>query len=324
VVGNSDALGVLAADACEEAGLVLAEPPRQLGPAASAKDFATALGQVLGNDAVDAVIALFIPPLVTRDEDVARVLAEAAGAGGKTVVASFLGMRGVPEALAVADGCCSVPSYPTPEDAVRALAAAVRYARWRSTPAGHTVSPPGLDVARARGLVAAALGAGTAGPEEPVPLGDDPLAELLGCYGIGLEAGAAGGEGTVACVLETLEDPLFGPVVSFGLSGVATDLLGDRAYRIPPLTDRDVREMVRSIGAFPLLQGHRGGPVADVEALERLVTRVARMADDLPQLSHLELDPVLVGEQGLTVAGATAQLARPQVRRDRGPRELPG
>jgi hypothetical protein len=62
----------------------------------------------------------------------------------------------------------------------------------------------------------------------------------------------------VACVVRAVEDPLLGPVVSFGLGGDATDLLGDIAHRIPPLTDLDLADLVRSVRAAPRLFGHRG------------------------------------------------------------------
>ncbi len=89
----------------------------------------------------------------------------------------------------------------------------------------------------------------------------------------------------VACRLATLEDPLFGPVLSFGLGGVATDLLGDRSYGVPPLTDADLSAMVRSVRAAPLLLGHAGSAPADLAAVEDLLARLARLADDLPEVA---------------------------------------
>ncbi|MGH8968479.1 MAG: GNAT family N-acetyltransferase [Actinomycetes bacterium] len=387
ILGNSEALSVLAADACEEADLELVGEPHQLGPDATADDFAVALARVFDDDRVDSVVALFIPPLETSDEEVADVLAGAAAPGLKTVVSTFLGMRGVPEALRTVDGRGSVPSYTTPEDAVRALAAVTDYARWRATPAGNAVAPGGRDVPAARATVAEVLG-----DAEAVEPDQRSLRRLLGCYGIDLwptlpvasadEAAEAAAETGypvalktlaphlvhrsdlggvtlniddedelraavagmvarlgadashlavqrmaptgVACVVGTLEDPLFGPVVSFGLGGVATELLADRGFRIPPLTDSDLRDLVRSVRAAPLLFGHRGADPVDVVALEDLLARVALLADDLPEVAELELNPVLVSTQGLSVLSATGRLARPGARTDRVPRALPG
>src|SRR6185295_5596474 len=78
----------------------------------------------------------------------------------------------------------------------------------------------------------------------------------------------------VACVLRSVEDPLFGPVVSFGLGGVATELLDDWSHGIPPLTDTDLRELVRAVRAAPLLFGHRGSDPVDTDRLEDLISRV--------------------------------------------------
>ena len=113
----------------------------------------------------------------------------------------------------------------------------------------------------------------------------------------------------VACVLRTSEDPLFGPVVSFGLAGDASDLLGDVCYGIPPLTDVDVATLIRMPRAAPRLFGYRGLAPMDHAALEDLVARVAALAEDLPEVRSLELHPVVVGLHGVHVLAARIQLA---------------
>ncbi|WP_146925244.1 GNAT family N-acetyltransferase [Cellulomonas xylanilytica] len=113
-----------------------------------------------------------------------------------------------------------------------------------------------------------------------------------------------------ACVVRSVEDPLFGPIISFGLAGDASDLLGDIAYGVPPLTDVDVSELVRTARAAPRLFGYRGLPALDVAALEDLIARVSVLADDLPELRSLELNPVVVSEHGLAVLGARASVSR--------------
>ena len=386
VVGNSDALAVLAEDAAEEAGLQVVATTT-LGPDAGPEEFEEALASVFADEGVESVVALFIPPLRTRDAEVAEVLARTARGAGKTVVSTFLGMPGVPEALRVEEGRRgSVPSYPSAEDAVRTLAAVTSYAAWRATPAGHTVVPSGLDVRAARAAVVEMLG-----DRDETVLDDAALARLLACYGIEVREAVAvedvdaavaaadrlgypvalkalaphlrhrrelggvrldiddaeemrtayvalrerlGDVGPfavqrmaptgVACRLATVEDPLFGPVVSFGLGGMATDLLGDRAYGVPPLTDADLSGMVRSVRTAPLLLGHGGAPAADLPALEDLLARLARLADDLPEVAELELNPVVASSTGASVLAATGHLAHPQARTDRGARALPG
>ncbi|MCR6690251.1 GNAT family N-acetyltransferase [Cellulomonas sp.] len=113
-----------------------------------------------------------------------------------------------------------------------------------------------------------------------------------------------------SCVVRSIEDPLYGPVLSLGLSGDASDLLGDVAYGIPPLTDADVADLVRAPRAAPRLFGYRGLPPLDVAALEDVVARVAVLGDALPEVRSLELNPVVVAERGATVLSARVDLAR--------------
>ncbi|MEV4542630.1 bifunctional acetate--CoA ligase family protein/GNAT family N-acetyltransferase [Micromonospora echinaurantiaca] len=126
----------------------------------------------------------------------------------------------------------------------------------------------------------------------------------------------------VACVVELVEDPAFGPVVGFGLGGVATELLGDRAWRAVPLTDRDAAELVDEPRAAPLLRGHRGAAPVDRAALAELLLRVGRLADEQPRVRSLTLNPVLVRPDGLSVLHATVRTGAAADRPDTGPRRL--
>ncbi|MGP7961077.1 GNAT family N-acetyltransferase [Sanguibacter sp. A247] len=126
----------------------------------------------------------------------------------------------------------------------------------------------------------------------------------------------------VACVVRSVEDPLFGPVVAFGLAGDAIDLLGDVSYGIPPLTDVDIDEIVRSVKAAPRLFGYQGLPPMDSAAVEDVLARVARLADDLPVLRSLELYPIVVGRTGARVLQARATLGR-TLRPDESRRAMP-
>ncbi len=126
----------------------------------------------------------------------------------------------------------------------------------------------------------------------------------------------------VACVVEVAQDSAFGPVVGFGLGGVATDLLGDRAWRAVPLTDADAHAIVRAPLASPLLFGHRGATPVDTDALEELLLRVGLLADEIPELRDLQLNPVIAGDKGLSVLHAVAKVAPPVRRADAGPRRL--
>ncbi len=126
----------------------------------------------------------------------------------------------------------------------------------------------------------------------------------------------------VSCVLEIVEDPSFGSLISFGLSGVATELLGDRAFRVIPVSDRDAAALVRAPRAAPLLDGYRGAEPTDLAAMEDLVRRVGRLAEDLPQVRSLALDPVLATAKGVSVVGARMVFGEPPRRDDTGPRRM--
>ncbi len=378
VVGNSDALGLLAADAAVAVGLQVKEPVA-LGSDATAEDFEEALDAAIDDPEVDSVVAVFIPPLNTSGEAVANVLAAVGEQSEKPLVCTFLATEGIPELLRVPDvagstaGRGSVPSYAAVEAAVRALARVVEYAAWRRKPRGEPVAPETVDSLAARQQVARLLSGTEAGRD----LGFEETRELLGAYGIDLwrrfpvatvEEAVAAAErlgydavlkatadrlrqrpdlahvwrnidteaemrdawetmrdisddpasagfivqkqapGGVPVSIAGMEDPLFGPVVSFGVSGPAAELMGDRAYRIPPMHSGDASDMVREVRSAPLLFGYRGSEPVDVVAVENLLLRVAQLKNDLAQVRSLELNLVLVGPRGATVLNAVARV----------------
>ncbi|MFD4570081.1 GNAT family N-acetyltransferase [Streptomyces sp. NPDC058251] len=127
----------------------------------------------------------------------------------------------------------------------------------------------------------------------------------------------------VDTVVRAVIDPAAGAVLSFGLAGAASELLGDMAHRLIPVTDRDATSLVRSIRTAPLLFGWRGSAPVDTAALEELMLRVSRLVDDHPEVVAVSLEPVVVAPRGLSVLGATVRLARAPLRDDLGPRTLP-
>ena len=385
VVGNSTALNLLVVDALHGEGLEVAGQPVDAGTGVSPADLAAAVRTVGGSTDVDALVVVFVPPLEMSGTAHAEALREAVAGLGKPVVTTFLASQGVHAELAVPgpDGVPergSVPSYPSPEQAVAALGRAVRYARWRNTPAGENVRPAGIDVQGARALVERHRGGHV--------LDDDERVAMLHCYGIEVlpfrrvrsaaDAVAAacelgfpvavkataeqwrhrvdgagvrlmvithqgarqafadlsqassrdevfvqkmGPPGT-ACTFALLDDPTFGSLLSFGLSGMATELLGDRAYRPIPLNTVDAAELIREPRAAPLLSGYRGESPVKLDALEDLALRLNRLASDLPEVRSLVLDPVLAGPDGVAVSGARIILGPPPSRDEAGPRRL--
>ena len=382
VVGNSDALGLLAADAAASVGLVV-NKQIALSVEPTPEEFEDALDAAIDDPDVDAVVAVYIPPLTQPGDQIANVLAAVGEQSDKPIVSTFLGAVGIPELLRVPDvagstaGRGSVPSYSSVESAVRSLAKVVEYAVWLRTPEGPAVDPDVAEVARdaraARAVVAEVLAKRPAGGE----LEADELSQLLDAYGIELwpalsvgsveEAVAAGAKlgwdvvlkataahlrdqpGSAHLVphirdedgmregwqalsdlvgepghpgfvvqrqappgvpinIRSSEDSLFGPVISFGMAGPLNELIGDRSFRIPPLSRRDAAAMVREVKSAPMLFGYRGADVVDIASVESLLLRVSQLQNDLPQVSSLDLSLVLAAPQGSAVLTARARV----------------
>lgn len=397
ILASSPSLAALVADAVAAAGLTVVGPPDPLSAGAPDDEIAAAVDALYAPGACDAVVVVSVPVVLPRTDAIARAVAEAAARTGRTTVVSALGLHGMPDELASGD--VRIPAFSTPEDAVWALGAVVRYAQWRTQDHGTPVRPAlregmsdGAARAQARTLVESLLTQEPAG----AVLDQATATELLACYGLtlwgsrsvrtasdavtaaeelgwpvalkiaapalrhradlgGVRLDIADAEDLredaermlaaaasllpapdpvlevqamaptgVACVVRSVEDELFGPVVSFGLAGDAVDLLDDVTHGVPPLTDVDVARMVRGVRAAPRLFGYQGAPAADVAALEDVLARVSVMAEDLPELASLELYPVAVAERGAAVLHATIRL-RPAERRTDAPRRaLPG
>jgi acyl-CoA synthetase (NDP forming) len=329
---------------------------------------------------VDAVVVAFG---ATRANDVTGIVAAIATAVDAVPVpvgVVLMGVEGAPPVV----GERRAPVFALPEDAIRALGHAVRYRRWRATPAGHAPALPDVDSQAARRLVTERLAAGDGW------LATDVAAGLLACYGIPvaasrvvdsredavavatelgwpvvLKAGdpnlvhksdigavhmglideravataygqivtAAGDPRVVvqhqeAAGLELVagiaHDPVFGSVVLCGLGGVHTEMFADRALRLLPITDYDAASMWRGLRAAPLLTGYRGSAPVDTAAVEDLLVRLGRLAEELPEVAELDANPVIVRPDGLTVVDIKLRLARPGDEPDPSLRALRG
>jgi acyl-CoA synthetase (NDP forming) len=140
--------------------------------------------------------------------------------------------------------------------------------------------------------------------------------ELAGTFGPGL-----GGvlvqrmlSGGAEVLIGVVQEPVFGPLVVFGLGGVATEVLGDHAARLTPLTDTDADDLIHCVHAAPLLFGHRGTPPVDTAALTDMLLRISRLADDLPEVAELDLNPVIARAEGCLAADARIRVSLAQPR----------
>ncbi len=378
IVSNAGGPGILAADACAGARLEVPElaaatqdalrevvltgasvrNPVDLVAAATADQYEAALRLALADPSIDAILAIFVPPLVTRAADVARAIVRVAeSAEGKPIVSCFLGQNGVPDALRGDDTRPTIPSFAFPESAAHALGRVADLADWRRRPAGAVPHLVGIDVPGARAVVTAAL------DNDPEGAWLDPgaAAAVLACFGIPvvgfrevtdaeqarsaaralgypvvLKASApnlvhksdvggvaldlrddaavvnafeamatALGDHMTGAVVQPMvpvgvevivgitHDQSFGALVLFGLGGVTAELLADRALRLVPVTDEDAHQLVRTLRGSQLLFGYRGRPAVDVAALEDLILRVGALADEIPEIAEMDLNPVV-------------------------------
>jgi acetyl coenzyme A synthetase (ADP forming)-like protein len=378
ILGNAGGPGVLAADACESHGLVVPElsettkarlrsvlsPDAGVGnpidciASATAEQYGQALEIVLADEAIDAVIVIFTPPLVTQADAVASAIASIAAVATKPIVGNFLATPETQRALI--EGERRIPFFAYPESAARALAKIAPYAAWRRKPEPAPAVLPGIESDRARAVVETALGVAGSGW-----LSAEHAHGLLGAYGIpvvtsvrassvdeavrvageigypvalklddprvvhktdvgGVRLGLSSqeqveaatddllsrfGEGAgvllqpmvppgVETLVGVLEDSSFGPLVLFGLGGTATEVVADRALSLVPIYRPEAVELISSLRSSVLLTGYRGSPSADIGALADLICRVARLAEDLPEVVEMDLNPVVAGPEG--------------------------
>ncbi len=348
IVSDGSGPGVLCAGACEAARLIV--PPLSdatveklrafLSPATpvgnplemvfstSADPYRHAVETLLAAPEVDSLIVIhsLLDPKLSGDlvEAIRQGVGagRAAGGAGKPVLACLVAKEdaGTPMLLFGE----SVPTYAFPESAARVLGKVAAYAVWRA--GRHGIIPDFDDIApavareacqRAReehgagwlpaSDVRAVLGAMRlhVAPEGAAPgAGPAPEDSLL--------EGSAGRE--IEIRVSMLEDPSFGPLIVFGLGGIYLDLVADTAVRVTPLTDRAAAAMVREIRGYPLLDGYRGHPPADVEAIHGLLLRVSRLVEEVPDISELELSPVFVGPpgRGCRIVDARIRVAPPR------------
>jgi acyl-CoA synthetase (NDP forming)/RimJ/RimL family protein N-acetyltransferase len=120
----------------------------------------------------------------------------------------------------------------------------------------------------------------------------------------------------VALIITSREDAAFGPIVSLGLDGIPSELLGDTVYRVPPLTTADAAEMVRELKAAPTLFGRHGAPGVDIAGIEDLLHRVAQLSDAIPQLASITLRPCVASVSSISVLGARVFIAPTADQRD--------
>jgi len=397
VITNAGGPGILFADACETRELTLPNlgdrtlqqlraflPPHaglsnpvDMTAAATPEQFACTIEAVGSDPDVDALVVIYVPPYVTKPEEIAEAIARAAGSvpSYKPLVSVFMSSKGAPSSLSSGPRG-ALPSYRFPENAAMALAAAMRYARWRRQPRGNVLAlAPEREHAIREIMDRARTGA-----TQPFWVEETDLAKILWLadislapfervapdadtaaiaanrmgYPVVLKAIAHGvvhksdlggvlmgldSEDVVRRGAETLTqrvhdtghrlegflvqrqvndgieafvgvatDPSLGPLLVAGLGGLQLELLRDITFRITPASDRDAADMLSSLRAAKVLDGIRGAPPADREALVLLIQRVSALVEAFPELLELDLNPVKVLARGEGVIAVDARM----------------
>ncbi len=385
ILTNAGGMGVLAADAAEDLGLVVPElservrctlarqvsgtagttNPVDAGAGVAPRAMVRIAEDLLAADEVDALLVILVATGVGNAAGTAHMLPDIRrGHPEKPVLLVPLG--GLRTDL---NGSSGVTTYRSAASALRALAHAARYDEWRRDP--HRPDPPddpdrgfrardlARDLAAARpdgGWLdvhdgEALLGEYALAPDGRVASGADAVVEVArevgfpvvvkavgrsvvhrterGLVRVGLStdtevAGAVaafeevvGGPADVLVqpvvkgteiALGVVRDPHFGPLVMVGAGGVATEIWDDRVFLVPPVSRRDAARAVRSLRVWSLLAGYRGAAAGDVAGLEDLLVRVARLADDVPAVAEMDLNPVVVGPDGCHLVDVKVRL----------------
>jgi acyl-CoA synthetase (NDP forming) len=327
IVSNVGGAGVLTADACTDLGLAVHHPDGETGrllrtlipvggsvngpvdtaATVSADTFRQVLEALGADEDVHAVIALVLRTGATGD--LLQAIAEADVRVPLAVV-----VLNQPEAVRLVDAKGGkAPAYAYPEAAARALSRAVKYAQWRATPRQTVPAFPDVDAEQAREIVHAFLArqpdGGWLPPSDVIALLERYRIPLVSTTAQPMKAG-----GTEVFV-GVKDDQMFGPLVVFGLGGVATEVLAHQAARLAPLTEADADTLINSIMSAPLLHGRRGSPAADLTALRNVLLRVSRLTEDLPEITELDLNPVIARPDSAVTVAARIRVT-PQVPQD--------
>jgi acetyltransferase len=387
ILTNAGGPGILAADACEAWGLTVPtlsqetqDRLRALLPAqaaignpvdmiasATSEVYRCCLSVLLEDDGLDSLLVIYIPPLVTRPQDIAAAIREAVSSyqGMKPVLVCFL-MAEPPAARLDSQPGRPLPFFPYPEDAVQALAHAYRYSQHQAQEEGtvprfadvekdnaqHLIATvqdeqqgawllpeqavallrayrlPVVDTVVAASAQEAALAAEKLGAPVAMKVRSNTIVHKTDVGGVALGLGSpreveqaymameqrlrevGRGHEMQGVVLQPMvrggqeliigmsHDPSFGPLVMVGFGGVLAELVKDVAFSLHPLTDQDPDHMLHQLKSYPALAGWRGSLPRDIPALKELLLRFSTLIEDFPQIAEIEMNPLLLFEQG--------------------------
>ncbi|HLI45679.1 MAG TPA: acetate--CoA ligase family protein [Geobacterales bacterium] len=391
VITYAGGIGVLLSDYLNDLGLELAEleestkkslrtflpkeasviNPIDMIASATPDHYYMATKAVLGDENVDSLIAVFIPPMLIEPERVEEAIVQAISETGKSkpvllVIRTSKGLTGVTKI-----GEIELPTYPFPEQAAKALYHAVAYSDWLKKPSGKEIFVKGSKDEVAA-VVSEALGRGSGWLSFPeilrilnaysIPVAKTHFAKSaeeagnlalefkdevalkalvkgilhkseVGLVKLGIEPAnvhstAKEMEKEIAnhglvlegfIVQEMVEgmemlvginyDEMFGSLVLLGFGGIYAEVFKDFSARFTPLTEEDLEEMLVSLKGYRMLTGYRGAKY-DTESLKNIVRNIAQLAFDFPEIAELDLNPVIVQEEGAKVVDARIRVAK--------------
>lgn len=349
-------------------------PVDVLGDAPS-KRISKAVEILLHDPGVDAVLVIITPQAMTNPTSIAKAIAQLNETTSKPLIATWLGGESMREGIRLLNEA-GIPSYTTPEQAVRAFMTLVTYSRnleiLFQTPMDIPVQFP-LDRATLRlqfesifknrepvlseGVSKTLLEAYGIPVTQPQPAGTiEDAIKIAGQIGypvvlkilspdithktdVGgvalnladesmvryaferiinsakekLPSASVDGvtvqpmirdKDAIEMILGTKKDPVFGTVIMVGLGGIAAELFGDRALGFPPLNERLARRMLESLKVWPLLQGYRNHPPANVDRLVEILIRFSYLVADYPEIKELDVNPLLVSPRDVIALDA--------------------
>ncbi len=119
-------------------------------------------------------------------------------------------------------------------------------------------------------------------------------------------------KGITEVIVGMTTDPQFGPALMFGLGGIYVEIYKDVSFRVCPITEYDANEMIRDIKAFPLLDGFRGAPKADLNIIVNILMKTCKLSLENPEIDQIDLNPVIALPKGAAVVDARIILKEPK------------
>jgi acetyltransferase len=347
VVTNAGGPAIMTVDALVGAGLKLAElgdrtrkkledilpeeastkNPVDMVAAAGPEEYSGVMNAVLADRRVDAVITIFVPPIVTKEIEIAESIVKSAKRYKKPVLSCLLGRtEDSPGFVHLTDN--KVPSYIFPESAVKSISSMVKYREYLEREKGKVkafrvdrkipkkiinrvkrekrtwlAEMEAFDVLEAYGfttvtteVVSTLEEVKKAAKKIGYPVVIKACGEgIIHKTEIGVQEMVTGGK---EVILGMKDDEHYGPIVMFGTGGIYVEYLKDVAFRLAPLTDVDANRMVKSIQSYPILEGVRGEKASDVDSLIDSILRLSQLAVEFDEIEQMDINPIMLFSKG--------------------------